>query len=319
MLRFVLLALTVALASSQIATVEFTAVVSEAGDTADFKWTEGTDLGEAAAAFCAANVAAEFQDQCVPAIAAQVQHALAEQSLPAVDLEVQVGADGTTAVFKHRDGADVRAEASAFCAEHVPEANVPACARALVEGAVQKAATPPRDPLEPEAARTVWSSLLGPSLVAPGGALSVASLEKKGTVALLFAADWCKPCRDFVPKLKKYYELANRKGADALEIVWISASRSQAAYDSYLAEMPWPAVPLARAPAVIDALKARGFPTLCFLDKRGAVVTCEGVKAVMGDPYGLSFPYRTPAQKAARLARGLAGLFRAVLRKVGRK
>lgn len=298
--------------------VEFAAVVNEAGDQATFSWRPGQDLGAAAKAFCAAHVAADLQAQCVPAISAQVEHVLAERKVPALELTVQVAAD-ETAVFKHRDGGDLRAEASAFCEAHVPAENVAACAHALVEGAVQKSQTPARDPLEAEAPVSAYGAVLGPVLVQAGAGLSVAALETKKNVALLFAADWCKPCRDFVPKLKKYYELQRRKGADALEIVWVSASKSQAAFDAYAKEMPWPAVPLGSAAAVIQKFQTRGFPTLCFVDKRGAVITCDGVKKVMGDPYGMSLPYRTPAQKAARLVRGAVGVLRAAARLVKRR
>ena len=249
-----LLALPSLVDSQSPAVVEFTAVVTAEGGTADFKWTEGEDVGAAAAAFCGEHVAEEHRAACAPAIAAQVENELKVRKqlagLAALELEVQVGEEKT--VFRHRDGGDVRAEASAFCEKYVADEQVAACAAHLVEGALQAAARPKRDPLEAEEPESAWDRLLGPQLVAAGGkTVSVdAALAKKKNVALLFAADWCKPCRDFVPKLKAYYKLASRRG---LEIVWVSASRSQANFDAYLQDMPWPAVPLAAAPAVMAA------------------------------------------------------------------
>ena len=51
-----------------------------------------------------------------------------------------------------------------------------------------------------------------------------------------------RSCRKFSPKLLKYYELATRRPR-RLEIIWVSGSRDQRAYDAYRAEMSWPSVP----------------------------------------------------------------------------
>ena len=169
---------------------------------------------------------------------------------------------------------------------------------------------------------TMGSRVLG--LVARGGAsLSADALEKKKNVAFLFAADWCKPCRDFVPKLVKYYELAKRKGDDKLEILWVSASRSQEAFDAYLKEMPWPAAPFTIAGRLVQAFQqkghAKGFPTLCFMDTNeiGSVITCDGVQKVMADEYGLTMPYRSPIQNVKRMVQAVAGVVKALLRALG--
>ena len=169
-----------------------------------------------------------------------------------------------------------------------------------------------------------WARLVGPALVAGGGAsVSADVLEKKKNVAFLFAADWCKPCRDFVPKLVKYYELAKRKGDDKLEILWVSASRSQEAFDAYLKEMPWPAAPFPLAGRLVQAFQqkghAKGFPTLCFMDTNeiGSVITCDGVQKVMADEYGLTMPYRSPIQNVKRMVQAVAGVVKALLRALG--
>ena len=166
--------------------------------------------------------------------------------------------------------------------------------------------------------------MVGPALVARGGAsISADVLEKKKNVAFLFAADWCKPCRDFVPKLVKYYELAKRKGDDKLEILWVSASRSQEAFDAYLKEMPWPAAPFTIAGRLVQAFQqkghAKGFPTLCFMDTNevGGVITCDGVQKVMADEYGLTMPYRSPIQNVKRMVKAVAGVVKALLRALG--
>ena len=87
-----LLALPSLVDSQSPAVVEFTAVVTAEGGTADFKWTEGEDVGAAAAAFCGEHVAEEHRAACAPAIAAQVENELKVRKqlagLPALELEV---------------------------------------------------------------------------------------------------------------------------------------------------------------------------------------------------------------------------------------
>ena len=341
--------------------VEFEAVVNEEGGRAAFSWTEGEDVTAKATAYCKENTKEELWERCISAVKQQVAASLMEAVLPALDLEVQVAED-KTATFSHKEGGDLRLEAHTFCSEYVAEDKVPVCAHHLVQGAVQKAqqlaaaeeggaaaadasaasqdAAPAKTAPKQDAApaktapkqqsqqtpRTPsdWARLVGPALVARGGAsVSADVLEKKKNVAFLFAADWCKPCRDFVPKLVKYYELAKRKGDDKLEILWVSASRSQEAFDAYLKDMPWPAAPFPLAGRLVQAFQqkghAKGFPTLCFMDTNevGSVITCDGVQKVMADEYGLTMPYRSPIQNVKRMVQAVAGVVKALLRALG--
>ena len=341
--------------------VEFEAVVNEEGGRAAFSWTEGEDVTAKATAYCQENTKEELWERCISAVKQQVAASLVEAELPALDLEVQVAED-KTATFSHAEGGDLRLEAHTFCSEYVAEDKVPVCAHHLVQGAVQKAqqlaaagdegaasadaaaasqgaapakAAPKQDAAPAKTApkqqtqqtqRTPsdWARLVGPALVARGGAsVSADVLERKKNVAFLFAADWCKPCRDFVPKLVKYYELAKRKGDDKLEILWVSASRSQEAFDAYLKDMPWPAAPFPLAGRLVQAFQqkghAKGFPTLCFMDTNevGSVITCDGVQKVMADEYGLTMPYRSPIQNVKRMVQAVAGVVKALLRALG--
>ena len=339
--------------------VEFEAVVNEEGGRAAFSWTEGEDVTEKATAYCKENTKEELWERCISAVKQQVAASLMEAELPALDLEVQVAED-KTATFSHVEGGDLRLEAHTFCSQYVAEDKVPVCAHHLVQGAVQKAqqlaaaeeggaaaadasagaggasqdaapaktapkqTTSAQKQTQTQRTPSDWARLVGPALVARGGAsMSADSLEKKKNVAFLFAADWCKPCRDFVPKLVKYYELAKRKGDDKLEILWVSASRSQEAFDAYLKEMPWPAAPFPLAGRLVQAFQqkghAKGFPTLCFMDTNeiGSVITCDGVQKVMADEYGLTMPYRSPIQNVKRMVKAVAGVVKALLRALG--
>lgn len=336
--------------------VEFEAVVDEEGTRAAFSWTKGEDVTEKATAYCEEHTKEELWERCVAAVKGQVAASLMETELPAMALEVQVGEE-TTATFAHVAGGDLRKEAHAFCAQYVEEDKIPVCAHHLVQGVVQKAGqladgpsdedtaaaaaaaggaaaaskAPPQKQTKPvhkpsptQRTPSDWARLVGPALVSRGGATTSADvLENKKNVAFLFAADWCKPCRDFVPKLIDYYNLAKRKGDDKLEILWVSASRSQQAFDAYLEEMPWPAAPFPLAGRLVQAFQqkghAKGFPTLCFMDTSsvGSVINCDGVQQVMADQYGLSMPYRSPVQKLTRMIRGVTGAVKALLRVFG--
>ena len=85
----------------------------------------------------------------------------------------------------------------------------------LQDAAPAKTAPPPQKQTKSAPAKTPsdWARLVGPALVARGGAsISADALEKKKNAAFLFAADWCKPCRDFVPKLVQILRARQAQG-----------------------------------------------------------------------------------------------------------
>ncbi|KAK6053482.1 hypothetical protein COOONC_09013 [Cooperia oncophora] len=57
---------------------------------------------------------------------------------------------------------------------------------------------------------------------------------------LLFGAQWCPPCRQWVKQLAPVYEQMKANGI-SLEIVFCSSDRTQEAFDQFTAQMPWPA------------------------------------------------------------------------------
>jgi thiol-disulfide isomerase/thioredoxin len=274
--------------------------------TATFSHAEGGDLRLEAHTFCSEYVAEDKVPVCA--------HHLVQGAVQKAQQLAAAGDDGAAA-------ADASAGAGGASQDAAPAKTAP-----KQDAAPAKTAPPPQKQTKSAPAKTPsdWARLVGPALVARGGAsLSADALEKKKNVAFLFAADWCKPCRDFVPKLVKYYELAKRKGDDKLEILWVSASRSQEAFDAYLKEMPWPAAPFPLAGRLVQAFQqkghAKGFPTLCFMDTNevGSVITCDGVQKVMADEYGLTMPYRSPIQNVKRIVKAVAGVVKALLRALG--
>ena len=100
------------------------------------------------------------------------------------------------------------------------------------------------------------------------------------------SAHWCPPCREFTPRLKEFYEQANRKGKK-IEVVFISSDNSEAEAMDYLREKQgdWLCVPFdsplrwelkrrygcwagAERETLGTAGKRSGIPTLVLVDGR---------------------------------------------------
>ena len=138
-------------------------------------------------------------------------------------------------------------------------------------------------------------------------------------VGLYFSAHWCGPCKAFTPKFAATYaklkaddEKAGRPQRFA--VVFVSADRDEESFTHYLASMPWHAVD-EHSGEVNDALSqlfgVDGIPTLILLDKKGNVLSDEGVGAVASDATGDDFPWQPRAvnvlnQATASLIQGPA-------------
>ncbi|KAJ7958635.1 Thioredoxin, nucleoredoxin [Quillaja saponaria] len=62
------------------------------------------------------------------------------------------------------------------------------------------------------------------------------------TICLLFSANWCRPCRTFIPQLVEYYDTL-RKREKSLEIIFISFDRDENGFKEHFKSMPWLAIP----------------------------------------------------------------------------
>ena len=63
--------------------------------------------------------------------------------------------------------------------------------------------------------------LLGPKLatnVKGGRTATAAAFKDKDLVALYFSAQWCPPCRAFLPVLKDFYKACAEKGKLEVEL-----------------------------------------------------------------------------------------------------
>jgi len=106
-------------------------------------------------------------------------------------------------------------------------------------------------------------------------------------VGLYFSAHWCGPCRAFTPKLAAFVEALEQEEDVKLPIIFGSSDRDEASFKSYLATMPWHALPFSEKKR-IEALKAKfavsGIPWLVVLDAQGNLVLNEADTEVPKGP-----------------------------------
>ncbi|XP_054790665.1 probable nucleoredoxin 1 [Prosopis cineraria] len=140
-----------------------------------------------------------------------------------------------------------------------------------------------------EAAQTLESILVSGDLDfvlgKDGVTIPVSDLVGK-TVLLYFSAQWCPPCRAFLPKLIEAYHKIKAKD-NALEVVFISSDRDQASFDKFFAEMPWLALPFgdSRKAFLGHKFKVQGIPMLVAIGPSGRTITKEarGLITLYGD------------------------------------
>ena len=117
--------------------------------------------------------------------------------------------------------------------------------------------------------------LQGPT---PTGA-TLSTADFKGKVVLIdFWASWCGPCREELPRLKKFYTENRAKG---LEVVGVSCDNEGAALAKFLAEnrdMPWPQLFDASKPGwheLASQYNVNSIPTMFLIDKKGILRSVE--------------------------------------------
>ncbi|KAI4302241.1 hypothetical protein MLD38_038015 [Melastoma candidum] len=101
-------------------------------------------------------------------------------------------------------------------------------------------------------------------------------------VLLYFSANWCPPCRAFLPKLvEAYHEIKSKD--EGFEVVFISSDRDQASFDKFFSSMPWLALPYGdeRKGFLSRKFKIKGIPSLVALGPTGKTITKDAKSLVM--------------------------------------
>ncbi|KDO33420.1 hypothetical protein SPRG_02227 [Saprolegnia parasitica CBS 223.65] len=126
-------------------------------------------------------------------------------------------------------------------------------------------------------------ALLGAEIQTKAGIVPTTdALANKKVVGIYFSAHWCPPCRAFTPLLSTFYEDLV-EDYDDMELVFVSSDKELAGFETYWADMPFPALPFAQRELKASLSAHFGvefIPTLVFLDADGNVLTKDGVKLV---------------------------------------
>ncbi|XP_034908653.1 probable nucleoredoxin 1 [Populus alba] len=108
-----------------------------------------------------------------------------------------------------------------------------------------------------------------------GSKVPVSALVGKN-ILLYFSAQWCPPCRAFLPKLIEAYHTIKGKG-NAFEVIFISSDSDQSTFDEFYSEMPWLALPFGdeRKQILSRKFKIQGIPAAVAIGPSGRTITKE--------------------------------------------
>ena len=128
--------------------------------------------------------------------------------------------------------------------------------------------------------------------VAPAVPLDAAFVRGAEVVGLLFSASWCPGCTTATPMLASAYRQLRLRGK-ALEIVYISLDKEEAAFNTARAKMPWPALPFGgvRAALLAEAFHVQSIPSLVLLRADGSVISTDGIRLMRKHARGTYAPF----------------------------
>ncbi|KAJ6771477.1 THIOREDOXIN [Salix koriyanagi] len=108
-----------------------------------------------------------------------------------------------------------------------------------------------------------------------GSRVPVSGLVGKN-ILLYFSAQWCPPCRAFLPKLIEAYRTIKAKGS-AFEVIFISSDTDKSTFDEFYSEMPWLALPFGdgRKQILNRKFKIEGIPAAVAIGPSGRTITKE--------------------------------------------
>ncbi|OMO61929.1 hypothetical protein CCACVL1_23149 [Corchorus capsularis] len=109
-------------------------------------------------------------------------------------------------------------------------------------------------------------------LLSGEGKVPLTSLDHERRVWLFFSANWCRPCKSFIPELVQLYNNTLRtRGNKELEIVFISSDHNEDGFIDHFKTMPWLAVPFNSNlhKTLRETFQVVRIPTLVPLDSDG--------------------------------------------------
>lgn len=147
---------------------------------------------------------------------------------------------------------------------------------------------------------TLIQDLFGPILVdAHGRQVAVEEVLAGGKyIGIYVGAEWASTCAPFVANLKRVHDKVNEKSMlPVLEVVYVSADKTQEQFDGFMRECPWVAVPFSELKLrkkIMSIYKAATLPKFILLSPSGKVLT-DDEKWVAVDVQGAKFPWEGPS------------------------
>eukprot|EP00615_Pteridomonas_danica_P010324 CAMPEP_0114333192 /NCGR_PEP_ID=MMETSP0101-20121206/3599_1 /TAXON_ID=38822 ORGANISM="Pteridomonas danica, Strain PT" /NCGR_SAMPLE_ID=MMETSP0101 /ASSEMBLY_ACC=CAM_ASM_000211 /LENGTH=621 /DNA_ID=CAMNT_0001464145 /DNA_START=1040 /DNA_END=2905 /DNA_ORIENTATION=- len=120
-------------------------------------------------------------------------------------------------------------------------------------------------------------------------------------VGLFFSADWCAPCKMFLPLLNQTYNMVNARFKEGegsnnkvFEMFYVSLDRSESNFTAYRNTMPWPAITYqgSKRTELEQALGIRTLPSVVIFDTLTRTIVCKDARnEIMRDPTAAHFPW----------------------------
>ena len=110
-------------------------------------------------------------------------------------------------------------------------------------------------------------------------------------ILLYFSAQWCSPCRAFVPKLTDAYHKIKAKDS-GFEVIFISSDKDQTSFDDFFSEMPWLALPFGdeRKESLSKMFKVQGIPKVVAIGPTGRTITTQA-RDLVADHGADAYPF----------------------------
>lgn len=107
-----------------------------------------------------------------------------------------------------------------------------------------------------------------------------AALGQAKYFGIYYSASWCGPCREFTPKLVRWYK-SNKKKNPHFELIFVSSDRTEEAMADYMKEykMEFPALAFDQKSSSkgITKFSSGGIPNLVFVNADGTVISSSYV------------------------------------------
>uniref|UniRef100_A0A0B7AXF3 Thioredoxin domain-containing protein n=1 Tax=Arion vulgaris TaxID=1028688 RepID=A0A0B7AXF3_9EUPU len=130
------------------------------------------------------------------------------------------------------------------------------------------------------------------------------AVDGQSVLGFYFSAHWCLPCRYFDPEIVRAYQTLRSRG-EKFQVIFVSADRSEEAFQRHVAGMPWLTIPYedSRNQAVKKHLGVDGIPMLVLVDEKGTIITMNGRQAITQDPECKDYPWHPqPIEELAPLS-----------------